>query len=60
MSDPLPLTPEQRIKQLEKELLDTQRKAEFFGAVIDVLEKEYGVKLVKKPKGILSARSKKK
>ncbi len=60
MSDPHPLTPEQRIKQLEKELLDTQRKAEFFEAVIDVLEKEYGVKIVKKPRGISSAKSQKK
>ena len=60
MSAPRSLTPEQRIKQLEKELLDTQRKAEFFEAVIEVLEKEYGVKLVKKPRGISSAKSKKK
>lgn len=43
MSDPLPLTPEQRIKQL----LDTQRKAEFFEAVIDVLKRDYGVSLKK-------------
>lgn len=45
------LTPEQRIKALEKELEDTKIKAEFFEAVVNVLEKDYGVRMVKKPKG---------
>lgn len=46
-----PLTPEQRIKELEKELATTKQKAEFFEAVVDVLKKDYGVKVVKKPRG---------
>ena len=45
------LTPEQRIKELEKELATTKQKAEFFEAVVDVLKKDYGVKVVKKPRG---------
>ncbi|MEG2431620.1 MAG: hypothetical protein RSB25_08195 [Acinetobacter sp.] len=56
MSDSLPLTLEQRIKQL----LDTQRKAEFFEAVIDVLKRDYGVSLVKKPPARRSAARRKK
>ena len=45
------LTPEQRIKALEKELADTKMKAEFFEAVVNVLETDYGVSVVKKRKG---------
>lgn len=60
MSEPLPLTAEQRIKQLEAQLLDTQRKAEFFEAVIDVLERDCGVSIVKKPRGKQSKIRKKK
>ena len=45
------LTPEQRIKELEQELASTQQKAEFFEAVVDVLKKDYGVKVVKKRPG---------
>ena len=45
------LTPEQRIKALEKELADTKMKADFFEAVVDVLESDYGVRVVKKRKG---------
>lgn len=52
------LTPEQRIKELEAQLHQTERrvqeaeqKAEFFKAVVDVLEKDYGVSLVKKRPG---------
>lgn len=44
------LTPEQRIKALEKELADTKKKAEFFEAVVDVLKNDYGVRVVKKRK----------
>ncbi|WP_409449598.1 MULTISPECIES: IS3 family transposase [Acinetobacter] len=54
MSNPLPLTPEQRIKELERQLVETQRKAEFFEAVIDVLKQDYGVSLVKKPRQTIS------
>lgn len=35
------LTPEQRIKELERELAATQQKAEFFKAVVVVLKKNY-------------------
>lgn len=45
------LTPEQRIKALEKALADTKMKADFFEAVVNVLERDYGVSMVKKPKG---------
>lgn len=41
-----PLTPEQRIKELEQQLRDTQQKAEFFEAVVDVLKRDYGVSIV--------------
>lgn len=44
------LTPEQRIKVLEKELADTKMKADFFEAVVNVLETDYGVSVVKKRK----------
>lgn len=50
------LTPEQRIKALEKELADTKMKAEFFEAVVNVLETDYGVSVVKKRKGKSSKR----
>jgi transposase len=52
------LTPEQRIKELEAQLQQSQarvqeaeQKAQFFKAVVDVLEKDYGVSLVKKRPG---------
>ena len=41
-------TPEQRIKELEQQLAETQQKAEFFEAVVDVLKKDYGVRVTKK------------
>ena|SRR6056300_119444 len=44
------LTPEQKIKALEKELADTKMKADFFEAVVGVLERDYGVNVVKKRK----------
>jgi transposase-like protein len=57
MSDtPSTETPEQRIKALEKQLADTQLKADFFEAVVHVLENDYGVKLTKKRKEQLSKR----
>lgn len=59
----IPLTPEQRIKELEaelrlaaKQLKESEQKAEFFKAVVDVLEKDYGVSLVKKRSGASSRR----
>lgn len=47
----LPLTPEQRIKELEQQLALSNQKAEFFEAVVNVLKKDYGVSLVKKRQG---------
>ena len=44
-----PPTPEQRIKELEVQLKDAQEKAQLFEAVLDVLKKDYGVRVVKKP-----------
>ena len=46
-----PPTPEQRIKELEVQLKDAQQKAQLFEAVLDVLKKDYGVRVVKKPLG---------
>lgn len=48
--DSRPLTPEQRIKQLETQLREAQEKAALFEAVIDVMRQDYGV-TVKKPSG---------
>ncbi len=57
MSDnPRPQTPEQRIKELEQQLALTQQKADFFEAVVDVLKRDYGVSVVKKPHGTSSKR----
>lgn len=59
MSDkPLELTPEQRIKELEQQLAESQQKADFFEAVVDVLKREHGVRLVKKPCGKSSKNAK--
>lgn len=50
MSDnPSKLTPDQRIKELEQKLAESEKKAEFFEAVVDVLKKDYGVSVSKKP-----------
>jgi transposase-like protein len=46
-----PLTPEQRIKELEAQLKEAREKAQLFEAVLDVLKKDYGVRVVKKPLG---------
>lgn len=43
------LTPDQRIKELERQLAESQKKADFFEAVVDVLKKDYGVSVSKKP-----------
>ncbi|PHM39711.1 transposase [Xenorhabdus miraniensis] len=52
------LTPEQRIKELEQQLTEMEKKAEFFEAVVEVLKRDYGVSIVKKPRGRLSKRKK--
>jgi transposase len=48
---PTSLTPEQQIKTLEAQLAEAQSKAKLFEAVIDVLRRDYGVRVVKKPSG---------
>lgn len=48
---PSSLTPEQEIKALKAQLQQAQEKAQLFEAVIDVLRKDYGVRIVKKPSG---------
>lgn len=58
MAEPAkPLTPEQRIKELEVQLKQAQEKAAFFEAVVDVLKRDYGVKVAKKPAGKSSWKS---
>jgi transposase len=52
-----PPTPEQRIKALEVQLEEAQQKAQLFEAMLDVLKKEYGVRVVKKPLGKSSRKS---
>jgi transposase len=54
---PKPLTPEQRIKELEVQLKEAQEKAQFFEAVVTVLKRDYGVKVAKKPVGKSSRKS---
>ena len=56
MSDTQPLTPEQRIKELEQQLDLMRQKAQFFEAVVHVLEQDYGVSLAKKRLGKSSRR----
>ncbi|MCY1526578.1 hypothetical protein D9M68_616110 [compost metagenome] len=61
VSEPdLPLTPEQRIKELEKQLELANQKAQFFEAVVDVLKNDYGVSIVKKRPGKSSPKGKSK
>lgn len=48
---PTPLTPEQQIKALQVQLAQAQEKAKLFEAMLDVLKKDYGVRVVKKPSG---------
>lgn len=48
---PAPLTPEQQIKALQVQLAQAQEKAKLFEAVVEVLKKDYGVRIVKKPLG---------
>ncbi|WP_124418925.1 IS3 family transposase [Pseudomonas sp. R2-60-08W] len=43
-----PLTPEQRIKELEEALAQANQKAQFFEAVVDVLKNDFGVSVGKK------------
>jgi hypothetical protein len=52
----LPQTPEQGIKALEQQLAESQLKRQFFEAVVNVLETDYGVRLTKKHKEKLSSK----
>lgn len=52
-----PLTPEQQIKALQVQLEQAQEKARLFEAVIDVLRKDSGVRVVKKPLGKFSRKN---
>jgi transposase len=49
--NPTPLTPEQQIKALHVQLAHAQEKAKLFETMLDVLKKDYGVRVVKKPSG---------
>ena len=53
---PMPQTPEQRIKELETQLKDANQKAQLFEAMLEVIHKEYGVKLPKKHSGESSSK----
>ena len=46
-----PLTPEQRIKELETQLKRANEKANLLEAVVEVLKKDHGIQIVKKPLG---------
>jgi len=52
-----PPTPEQQIKALQVQLKDANEKARLFEAMLDVLKKDYGVRVVKKPLGKSSRKS---
>lgn len=54
---PSKLTPEQQIKALEAQLREATEKAQLFEAMLDVLKKDYGVRVVKKPLGKSSRNS---
>lgn len=61
MSDPqLPLTPDQRIKELEVQLKEANEKARLFEAMLDVIKNEYGIRIPKKPSGRSSRKAKSK
>lgn len=54
---PMPQTPEQRIKELETQLKTANQKAQLFEAMLEVIRQEYGVKLPKKHSGESSSKS---
>jgi len=56
----LPLTPDQRIKELEVQLKEANEKARLFEAMLDVIKNEYGLKIPKKPSGRSSSKAKSK
>jgi transposase len=44
-----PLTPDQRIKELEQQLKEATLKADLLESMLDIIRTEYGVSLPKKP-----------
>ncbi|MBC3830116.1 IS3 family transposase [Undibacterium amnicola] len=46
--EPLPLTPEQRIKELEKQLKIANEKAQLFEAIVNVIRDDFGIVIPKK------------
>ena len=54
-----PLTPEQRIKELEQQLKEEKQKSALFESVINIMRDEHGV-TVKKSSGKLSVEVKSK
>lgn len=56
----IPLTPEQRIKELEQQLAESEVKAQFFEAVVKVMNTEFGATLTKKQLTALSRKNKRK
>ena len=51
------LTPEQQIKALQVQLKEANEKARLFEAMLEVLRKDYGVRVLKKPLGKSSRKS---
>lgn len=54
----MPLTPEQRIKELEQQLAESEVKAQFFEAVVKVMNTDFGATLTKKQLATLSRKHK--
>lgn len=54
----MPLTPEQRIKELEQQLAESEVKARFFEAAVKVINTELGATLTKKQLATLSHKHK--
>lgn len=54
----MPLTPEQRIKELEQQLAESKVKTQFFEAVVKVMNTEFGATLTKKQLAVLSRKHK--
>ena len=49
--EPLPLTPEQWIKELEKQLKIANEKAQLFEAIVNVIRDDFGIAIPKKHLG---------
>lgn len=47
-----PQTPEQRIKELEIQLKESNLKAQLFESMLDIIKTEYEVTVPKKPLGL--------